>query len=177
MKKHFTVLAPLIFFASISVAEELPQRKAGLWEVKVVTDQPGAPSQEMKQCTDAGTDAQMMNAGNDMAGKMGVSCTKPELKKSGSTYSSTSVCTMGTFKVTSDASFSGDFTSQYHGEVKSKFEPQMMGIDTSKTTITGKWIGPCEAGQVPGDMIYPGGKKFNFRDLEKLTAPKPSAAG
>jgi hypothetical protein len=33
-------------------------------------------------------------------------------------------------------------------------------------TITAKWLGPCEAGQKPGDLILPGGMKINLRDMQ-----------
>jgi hypothetical protein len=38
-------------------------------------------------------------------------------------------------------------------------------------TMTAKWLGPCAAGQRPGDMIMPNGMKMNILDLQKGMRP------
>jgi hypothetical protein len=41
-------------------------------------------------------------------------------------------------------------------------------LPTPRTiTTTAKWLGPCAAGQRPGDMIMPGGRTMNILDLQK----------
>jgi hypothetical protein len=48
-------------------------------------------------------------------------------------------------------------------------------------TIAAKWLGPCAAGQKPGDMIMQNGMKMNLVDMQKRAgppgAPLPQAAG
>jgi len=41
-------------------------------------------------------------------------------------------------------------------------------------TITAKWLGPCAAGDKPGDVIMSNGVKMNVIDLQKArnTLPK-----
>jgi len=40
-------------------------------------------------------------------------------------------------------------------------------------TIEAKWLGACKAGQKPGDIVMPGGFKFNIKDAEKLKGLLP----
>ena len=66
---------------------------------------------------------------------------------------------------------SGDFNSAYTVKVESKQEggqsmPGMPpGAGAMKMTIDAKWLGPCAAGQKPGDMIMSNGMKMNVRDM------------
>jgi hypothetical protein len=41
----------------------------------------------------------------------------------------------------------------------------------SSVTMSAKWLGPCAAGQRPGDMIMPNGMKINIPDLQKRGIP------
>ena len=143
--------------------DEMPSRKPGLWEVQVSTSQ-GA--QVMKQCTDAETDKQMQ----EMVGKAGETCSKAKTTRQGDTYTAETECSIGGSKIKSKAVFQGDFNSRYTGEVQSSFDPPLMGMREDRTRLTARWVGPCEAGQKPGDVILPGGMKMNMNSM-----PKPPA--
>jgi hypothetical protein len=41
----------------------------------------------------------------------------------------------------------------------------------SHVAIAAKWLGPCETGQRPGDVIMANGMKMNVLDLQKLHPP------
>ena len=163
------LLLCLVLLVPISVsAEDFPARKSGLWSIE--TSMSGMPGgRKMEQCVDKATDAAMMKMGQGMSEKMGASCSKQELRKEGSRYITESECAMnGGMRMVSKGVFTGDFTSQYRGEISAKYDPPMMGMSESKTTITAKWVGPCKEGQKPGDIVMANGMKMNMADLEKL---------
>jgi hypothetical protein len=161
--KYLTCLVLLAFPLSI-LADELPQRKSGLWEMTIsMTGQPQVTT--IKQCTDEKTNAQMMQMANSMTSQSGAACSKNELKKEGTTYTAMSECKMGETVITSKSVFSGDFNSAYQGTVESKFNPSLMGLTESQTKISAKWLGKCAADQKPGDMIMPNGMKMNINTM------------
>jgi hypothetical protein len=43
------------------------------------------------------------------------------------------------------------------------------------TRIDAKWLGPCKEGQKAGDIVMPGGLKFNVKDMEKLKGLLPKS--
>ncbi len=151
-------------------ADDLPQRKTGLWEL-TMTAGPGVPPQTMKQCIDSGTDAKLMKMGTDMAGKLGAQCETTGIKKVGAQYINESTCQMGTTKITSKSVFAGDFNKEYSGETTATYDPPLMGMANAKTTLAAKYLGDCEAGQAPGDMVMPGGIKMNINQLGMIPPP------
>jgi len=156
-------------------AVELPTRKAGLWELKVLRAAGASvPEMSMQHCTDATTDKKMSTSfspsGND-------TCAKQEIQKTATGYVSDSVCAVGGVTITSHAEITGDFNSAY--TVKSTSQTDRGGSSSlprdSTTTIEAKWLGACKADQKPGDIMMPGGMKMNILDLEKLKGMIPKA--
>ncbi len=43
----------------------------------------------------------------------------------------------------------------------------------SHMTIAAKWLGPCAAGEKPGDVIMSNGMKMNVIELQKARGPAP----
>ena len=150
-----------------AVAEDLPVRKSGLWEIQsAITGQ--ASGNTMKQCIDAASDAKMMRMGKDMGKQVGANCAKNEFRKANEGFISESDCTIDGTRMVSRTVFFGDFNSAYTGETTITYEPPVMGTSEQKMTVSAKWIGPCEAGQQPGDIILPGGIKMNIYSMRKL---------
>ena len=165
----------LAFVACVSsaAAQEIPTRRAGLWEVTVNHDGKNTPPQTMQQCTDAETD-QLMNAfGGALSADM---CTKQEIKKVGPTLVINAVCQVGSMKSTSQSVVSGDFNSNYTVRVTSKIEGLPASAQDAAggtTTIQARWVGACKPGQRPGDIVMANGQTMNIRDLRKMdAAPK-----
>ena len=155
--------------ASGAVAVELPVRKAGLWEMKVVST--GSPEMTMQQCTDETTDKDMSTAFSPMAKEM---CSKQDIQKTATGYVTDSVCGVAGITVKSRAEITGDFNSAYTVKSTSQSEGGMAGAPRdNSSTIEAKWVGACKADQKPGDMIMPGGMKMNIKDMEKLKALIP----
>jgi hypothetical protein len=153
--------------ATAAPAAEMPTRKAGLWEVSVSLEGRNAPSPAIRQCTDAATDQALQNN----AGPAGAprSCAKRDVNRSGDTVTVDSVCTVGTRTTTSHVVITGNFDSAYTMTITSQTEGAQGGPRT--TNMTAKWLGPCAADLKPGDMILPGGRKFNVNDARGALPP------
>ena len=170
-------LLPLIAIATACAlpaqALDLPARKAGLWEMKMTFEGRNLPSQTSQHCIDAATDKQMNSVGGSTTRE---NCSKQDVQRVGATIVVDSVCKLGDATTTSHAVVSGDFNSAYTVKVTSKREggralPGLPADGASNMTIEAKWLGACAAGQKPGDMIMPGGRKVNVLDMQKMGAP------
>ena len=152
-------------------AVELPVRKAGLWEMKVLHAGSPAPDMTMQQCTDETTDKDMSTAFSPMAKDI---CSKQDIQKTATGYVTDSVCGMAGMTIKSRGEIVGDFNSAYTVKSTSRTEGAPAGMPKgSTTTIEAKWLGACKADQKPGDIIMPGGMKMNITDMEKLKGMIP----
>ena len=153
-----------------ALAVELPVRKAGLWEMKMVRTGGAIPDMTMQHCTDATTDKQMSTSfspGKD-------TCSRQDIQKTATGYVSDSVCGVASMTITSHAEITGDFNSAYTVKVTSKTEGGPSGVPRDgTTTIEAKWLGACKPDQKAGDIVMPGGMKMNIGDLDKLKAMMP----
>ena len=147
-------------------AVDLPVRKAGLWEMKVLRTGSPMPEMTMQHCTDETTDKDMSTAASPMAKEM---CSKQDIQKTATGYVSDSVCGIAGMSITSHSEITGDFNSAYTVKSTSHSEHGPPGLPRdSTTTIEAKWLGACKPGQNPGDIVMPGGFKLNMKDAEKL---------
>ena len=151
-------------------AVDLPVRKAGLWEMKVLRTGSPMPEMTMQHCTDETTDKDMSTAVSPMGKDI---CSKQDIKKTATGYVSDSVCGVAGMSITSHAEIIGDFNSGYTVKSSSHSEGGPTGTRDTTTTIEAKWLGACKADQKPGDIMMPGGMKMNVKDMEKLKAMMP----
>jgi Protein of unknown function (DUF3617) len=151
-------------------AVDLPVRKAGLWEMKVLRTGTPMPEMTMQHCTDETTDKDMSTAASPMAKEM---CSKQDIQKTATGYVSDSVCGIAGTSITSHSEIIGDFNSAYTVKSTSHSEGGPAGTRDSTTSIEAKWLGACKADQKPGDIVMPGGLKMNVKDMEKLKAMMP----
>ena len=147
-------------------AVELPVRKAGLWEMKVLHTGSAVPDMTMQHCTDETTDKEMSTSFSPMAAEM---CSKQDIQKTAAGYVSDSVCGFSGVSIASHAEITGDFNSAYTVKSTSHSERGPAGMPRdSSTTIEAKWLGACKADQKAGDIMMPGGMKMNIKDMQKL---------
>jgi hypothetical protein len=157
--------------ATAAGAVELPVRKAGLWEMKVLHTGSAVPDMTMQHCTDETTDKEMSTSFSPMAKEM---CSKQDIQKTATGYVSDSVCGIAGMSITSHAEITGDFNSAYTVKSTSHSERGPTGVPRdSTTTVEAKWLGACKADQKAGDIMMPGGMKMNIKDMEKLKALIP----
>jgi hypothetical protein len=164
--------------AGFARADELPTRKAGLWEMKVVKVGSVMPELTMQHCTDPTTDKDMINSVSPLAKQI---CTKQEVQKTATGYAADSVCTVAGVSMTSHSELAGDFNAAYSVTTQSHLEKGPESLRNTTSKIEAKYLGDCKPGQKPGDIIMPGGGfRVNIKDAEKLKnllpSPSPSSA-
>ena len=178
MTRHFVALGLALSFVALlpaysACADELPIRKAGLWEMKVLRTGSPTPDMTMQHCTDETTDKDMSTAFSPMSKEI---CTKNDIHKTATGYVTDSVCGVAGVSMTSHSEITGDFNSAYTVKTTSRSDggPAATKGD-HETMIQAKWLGACKPDQKPGDIVMPGGMKMNIHDLDKLKAllPKP----
>jgi hypothetical protein len=169
MPRPLALIAGLLAFATPAFALDLPTRKAGQWEVKMVFESRNLPPTVMKQCVDAATD-KLMNA--NFGGSNEQACSKQDVTKSDGTFTIDSVCTFGAAVSTSHAVITGSFDSAYTMDVATKREGAspagQRAYGESHMKIEAKWVGACAAGQKPGDVIMSNGMSMNVLDMQKM---------
>jgi Protein of unknown function (DUF3617) len=168
------VLAVCCAFVPHASALDMPARKAGLWELHMDLGIANLPVRVMKHCIDAATD-KLMNA---QYGGAGQNCSRQDVAKSGATMTIDAVCEFGGATVTSHSVVSGSFDSAYTVDVTSTRaggppRPGMPPTGSTHMKIAAKWLGPCEAGQKPGDILMPNGMKMNILDMPKAPGAAP----
>jgi len=160
---HARPLLALAFaagFAASALADELPKRKAGLWEINMHMQ--GVPNMgPMQQCIDQNTDNLMLQHARK------TDCRAVEVKHTGSAISIHSVCKMQGSTATTDGVFAGSFDSSYKGRMTTRFNPPWNGMSVSNISHEARWIGPCKPGQKPGDVIMPSIGGVNLNELMK----------
>lgn len=147
------VTAAFALAAATAAADTLPPRKPGLWESKVSSAETGEST--VRQCIDEKTD-KLAESGFGTA----QACSKRLLTKTGTGYETESDCKIGPISATGKGLISGDFNSRIRIETTSILTglPNQKEPVTRKTVIEASWVGPCEKGQSPGDVILPDGK-------------------
>jgi hypothetical protein len=163
--KLFLLPTFLISANAAAYSDTIPSRQAGLWTVTSTSSSGPIPS--AKHCIDAATDAKLMQQGTQMGESMGMKCSKNETKKSGDKYIVETECNMNGVKFTSTTTVEGDFKTHTKTTIKAKYDPAFMGQTEMDMVMSGVWSGPCQAGQVPGDLIMENGHKMNINNLGK----------
>jgi hypothetical protein len=168
MKRFGAVCFLVLICAAPSFASDLPTRKAGLWQLTTTT--PDGHTVSMQQCVDAQTDQIMQSRFGGMTQR---NCSKHDVQKSGDTITIDTVCTIAGRTSNGHAVIVGSFDSGYTMTITS----QVQGVPTPRVVKTAvKWVGPCAAGQKPGDMVLPNGRTMNILELQKGMPGMPGGA-
>jgi len=130
--------------ASSFAQVEPPHRKPGMWEQSI--ELPGGKPMTMQMCIDEETEKQYSAMGRNRPG-----CTH-EFHKIPGGYAFKGTCEGKTATGTAI----GDFDKAIKVEV-----------DSGGTHMTSnlKYLGPCPAERKPGDVVIPGGRVVNMKDL------------
>jgi hypothetical protein len=170
MKRQLVSLCCALLLGSLcsldAGAAELPLRKPGLWEMKMVRAGSSLPEMTMQHCTDETTDKDMSTSFSSM-GKKDL-CAKRDIEQTATGYAIDSACTVAGASMTSHSEVTGDFNSAYTVKTTSHTERGPAGLHDATMTVEAKWLGACKPDQKPGDIVMPGGFKLNVKDAEKL---------
>jgi hypothetical protein len=156
--------AACLLLAGAASALDYPPRKPGLWEMSIQPEDGASktPAMQTQQCIDVATDKAM----RDMSSSTGQqACSKQDMRNEGGRIVVDSVCKIGTTTATTHAVVSGDMGTGYRMESRSSYNPPLAGRKEGTAIIEAKWVGPCKAGQKPGDMVMSNGMKMNVLDM------------
>ena len=170
MRRQLAAIAVTVLFAAPALALDMPMRKAGLWEMKMVFEGMPLPPQTMRQCIDQATDKAMLA---QFGGAAQEACSKQDVKAVGGTLTFDSVCKIGPATMTTNGVVTGSFDSGYTMKITSTSTggppiPGMAPGGETKMTIEAKHLGACQAGQKPGDMMMSNGMKMNVLDMQNM---------
>ena len=147
--------------APLTVAQDFPKLKPGLWEMTMTTGKRDAP-RLTTICLDDSVQREMYKMSMGMMAGM---CSKHEIKVAGNKVTTIANCDLGIAKMQSQAVMTLSGNTSYHTEARATFDPPLNGAKESTSIIDGKHVGACRPGQQPGDMTLPGGHTVNVRQL------------
>ena len=147
-----------------SFAADLPVLKSGLWEVLRASTQQGEQKHLTTMCLDDSVQAEMRECSTGVAKEV---CTQNDRRVEGNRMTVKAICKLGptTIKTESVMVFSGN--TAYHTDSSASSDPPFMTMSESKSTIDGKWTGPCKPGQQPGDVVTETGQTINMKAMMK----------
>jgi hypothetical protein len=141
-------------------AQGHPQRRPGLWEVRSAgVDALGMPPTRF--CVGEQTDTPSAHLDRS-PGPRG-SCSLGEFVRTGDAWVAESVCREGRTTVTSRAVATGDFRTAYRIDTLVTHDASAPRRE-ERDAIEARWLGPCEPGQRPGDLVVPGMGTLNMDD-------------
>jgi hypothetical protein len=158
----------VVSLAQAAGLEDLPKRKAGLWEMSVISANGKQAPVTSRVCIDAATDAALTNFAVGVTSQI---CSKRDIRVSGSVATIDAVCKIGDSLQTSRSTITFSGTTAYRAEVRVHSEPPFMGRSDSTAAQQGKWTGPCPPDMKPGDLVMGNGAKINLRDMTGTKSP------
>lgn len=149
-----TLLGLLCGLPLVASAQDLPKRKAGLWEVSM--EMPNRPGQTMKsqQCVDEKSDA--LTQKKLMDDQADSRCEHKTTQRNASGTAVSYTCTSARGKTTGNMKLSGDMQSRYTMDNHARFEPPRHGMSEATVKVQGQWMGACPADMKPGEIRMTG---------------------
>ena len=155
-----------------------PKLRAGLWRVTTTGD---GPEGVARMCLDDAVQARLNVVGAQAsAGACQQTTTSPN---PGGGWRYRTVCdhsALGGGTSVSEGVMTGDMTSGYSSRTTVTTTGAQVAHMNRVVTVTGQgaYEGPCPSDMKPGDMIIPGGMKFNMLEMaemaSKMEAPRPA---
>jgi len=179
MLRRLVVVAAVLTSVAPASALDLPARAPGLWELDVTPDLSGynLPANLLPQrratahqCIDATVDQLFWR--RDLGGPMvEQKLCQANVSSRNGTVTADFVCSLRGLDMKMHMVISGDFEHAYTMDLTSSQGPiNGVTLPPMHVTTAYKYVGPCEAGQRPGDFITPEGVMMHlFGD------PKPPA--
>ena len=168
--RQAVLLLVLLLGGTQVLAADLPQRKSGLWELKVQSFR-RETVRTMQMCVDQKTD----NAFRQLVElRRHESCKKVTVRREGNKQLVDAECKLcGTQEAAkTHAVITGSLDSQYTVESTTTFDQPIHNQSEGTAKIEARWTGPCQPDQKPGDVLLANGTKFNIDEVQN-TSPKP----
>ena len=158
----FALIAALDALVALPVAaQQLPQRKPGLWETKSTGNEGESIA---RQCVGPGTDQSIV--GGLAAG----TCSKMLVTRTATGYAVETECTIGQIKASGSSVITGDFQTSVRTEGTTKISgmPGQSRPVERRLVVEAKRLGECAPGQKPGDIIMPNGKVISMPSVKPV---------
>jgi hypothetical protein len=154
---------------------DLPPRKPGLWEMRMVTEKPaGGLNLTSQMCIDAATDRELMEFGLKMSKG---SCKRFDTKRAGAAWIIDAECAFGPVTSVTKTTISGDFQSSITVRIEGTTEGMPgtgSGAQPTIMTQTATWKSPTCEGMRPGDIALGAGIKMNVKQVQELQKMLPN---
>lgn len=172
----FALLLPLLVpLWAAAQAQDLPPRRPGQWEMRMVVEQPaGGPAMVSQMCIDAATDREMLEFGLKASKD---NCKRFDMRKAGKGWVIEAECAFGPVKNVTKTTITGDFQSSIAFRIEGTTEGVPgtgSGPQPTVMTQTATWKGACSDGMKPGDISLGNGLKMNIRQMRKLQNMLPN---
>ena len=152
------------------VAATLPSPKAGLWRETLMRDGHGlALVGDLRACLDSDARKRLSMLG-DKAEK-GMCKDRTVTRDADGGYHFSSSCDMGPAgHVTTQGELTGDLASRYRVHTQSDTTGASFNTMNGRhvVDIEARYLGPCPAGMVPGDVVIANGMKVNMNHLRAI---------
>ncbi|WP_018267811.1 DUF3617 domain-containing protein [Methylosinus sp. LW4] len=128
-----TLIAAILPFAASALADDLPQRRAGLWRIKTISPEVGLQSHDV-----------CIEAADGLLGAPQDNCTKPTVESAqGGEVIVTFSCDLHGAREVTSLLFTGDFSSWYRAQSKTTLT-QKSGVTRERSgfTIDAKFLQP-----------------------------------
>lgn len=145
-------------------AAEPPVLKSGLWELSRSAGAQSDAKRVTTMCLDESVQAQMREFGLGMAKEL---CSKSDRRFEGNRLIIDAVCKLGETTMTTHSVMTFASNTAYHTDGSATYDPPMMNMTDTKSSIDGKWVGDCKPGQQPGDITLESGQTINIKSMIK----------
>jgi hypothetical protein len=143
-------------------ADELPVLKSGLWELSRSTSQQPETKRMTTMCLDESVQAEMREFGLGIAKEL---CSKNDRRVEGNRLTIDAVCKLGVTTMTAHSVMTFSGNTAYHTEGSATYDPPMLNMSEANSSIDAKWVGECQAGQQPGDIMLESGQTINIKSM------------
>jgi hypothetical protein len=176
MKHHLAIVLALAAGVVLAQApDRAPKRTPGLWEMKTSLAQMGGLGMTFQTCIDQSIDDLMVQPDRD-----DTRCTDQSYRRDGDRVLFQATCQAEGSVARIRGAFTGDFARAYRGEVNTTFTPPLHGMAATDMTLDARWLGACQPGQKPGDVVVQGMPaipgipgSFNVEEMLKNMPARP----
>lgn len=148
-----TALAPaLLLCAPLAhgAFPDLPERKAGLWSVTAGAPEIGLPPFTFHTCVTSASDPLKILQ------RQAEQCSNMTSRREAGRLLFDAKCNIDGSDAVMKGVFSGSFTSDFKGEMVTRYTPPLRGLSTATVRAEGRWLSACQPGQKPGEAMLPG---------------------
>jgi len=149
-------------YGASAFAADLPVLKSGLWELSRSTGAQPETKRLTTMCLDESVQAQMREFGLGVAKEL---CSKSDRRVEGNRLIIDAVCKLGVTTMTTHSVMTFSGNTAYHTDASATYDPPMKNMTDASSSIDGKWIGECKAGQQPGDITLESGQTINIKSM------------